>query len=74
MGNAVLDIIYWFWGWVVVVFLLMVVYSGARYFLAGGNKEKRTRAGKIFVYSLVGLFLLYFLYIFSIPISEPLLY
>jgi Sec-independent protein secretion pathway component TatC len=48
--------------------------SGVRYFLARGNKEKETRAGKIFIYGLAVLFVLGFIFAIFNPLvaSSPL--
>ena len=67
MYNAVLNIINWFLGLSGLVFLSMTIYSGVKYILARGNKEKEKRAGKMFIYGLVILFILGFIFVISLP-------
>jgi heme O synthase-like polyprenyltransferase len=72
MGNPVLNIINWFLGIAAWVASLMTIYGGVRYFLARGNKEKETRAGKIFIYGLVVLLILGFIFVISLPTTPPI--
>ena len=71
MNNAVLNITNFFLGLVAWISSLMIIYSGVRYFLVRGNKEKESRAGKMFIYGLVVLFIVCFLYAISLPTSVP---
>jgi len=72
MNNAILNITNWFLGLVAWISSLMIIYSGIRYFLARGNKEKENRAGKMFIYGLIVLFIVCFLYAVLLPTAPPL--
>ena len=71
MNNAVPNIINWFLGLAGLVFSLMTIYGGVKYFLARGNKEKETKAIKFFIYGLVVLLVLGFLFVISLPTPVP---
>lgn len=65
-------VINWFIGLATLTSSLMVIYGGAKYILTGENKEKGSRAGKMFIYSSVILIILAFLYaIFNPPLIAP---
>ncbi len=72
MGDPVYNIINWFLGLATLISSLLIIYSGTKYILARGNKEKEPKAGKMFIYSLAIFIVLAFLYpIFNPPLTAP---
>ena len=69
MDNAILNITNLFLGLVVWISSLVIIYGGIKYFLARGNKEKENKAGKMFIYGLMVLFIAGFLYASLLPTS-----
>ena len=71
MDNLVLNITSWFLGIATWISLLVIICGGIKYFLARGNKGKEKRAGKIFVYGLIILFISAVLFAVLFPTGHP---
>lgn len=71
MDNAVSNIINCLLSFAAWISSLMIIYGGVKYILARGNKEKETRAGKMFISGLVVLLILAFLYAISLTAPAP---
>ena len=63
MNDAVLNITNLFLWLMTVASFLVIFYGGVKYFLAKENKEKKNRAGKIFICGLTVLLITVFLFI-----------
>lgn len=57
MGDPIHNVINWFIGLATLTSSLMVIYGGAKYILARGNKEKGSKNDTIAIQQFSNLFL-----------------
>ena len=71
MSIPTINVINLFLGLAAWISSLIIIYSGIKYLLVRRDKNKKIKAGKMFIYSLVILIISVFLYAILLPPSVP---